>query len=122
VKSEFLTILNERGFIHQATDLEALDSRLAEGSVTAYIGFDATATSFHVGSLIQIMVLYWLQKTGNHPLVLIGGGTTKIGDPTGKDESRKLLNDDDIQENIKSLVRAFERALSLGRTTRSCFA
>lgn len=115
MKSEFLTILNERGFIHQATDLEALDSRMAEESVAAYIGFDATATSFHVGSLIQIMVLYWLQKTGNHPLVLIGGGTTKIGDPTGKDESRKLLNDNEIDENIKSLARVFEKAIIFGK-------
>lgn len=115
MKSEFLTILNDRGFVHQATDLEALDSRMAEGSVAAYIGFDATATSFHVGSLIQIMVLYWLQQTGNHPLVLIGGGTTKIGDPTGKDESRKLLNDEEIEKNITSLSRVFERALVFGK-------
>jgi len=114
VKSEFLTILNERGFVHQATDLEALDAQLVEGPSTAYIGFDATATSFHVGSLIQIMVLYWLQKTGNRPLVLIGGGTTKIGDPTGKDESRKLLNDDEIQKNIKSLSKVFGKAVSFG--------
>ncbi|MBI2707764.1 MAG: tyrosine--tRNA ligase [Proteobacteria bacterium] len=115
MKSEFLAILNDRGFVHQATDLEALDSRMAEGSVAAYIGFDATATSFHVGSLIQIMVLYWLQQTGNHPLVLIGGGTTKIGDPTGKDESRKLLNDEEIEKNITSLSRVFEQALVFGK-------
>jgi len=118
VKSEFLTILNERGFVHQATDLEALDAQLVEGPSTAYIGFDATATSFHVGSLIQIMVLYWLQKTGNRPLVLIGGGTTKIGDPTGKDESRKLLNDDEIQKNIKSLSKVFGRAVSFGESSK----
>lgn len=118
MKSEFLTILNERGFVHQATDLEALDAQLVEGPSTAYIGFDATATSFHVGSLIQIMVLYWLQKTGNRPLVLIGGGTTKIGDPTGKDESRKLLNDDEIQKNIKSLSKVFGRAVSFGESSK----
>lgn len=118
MKSEFLTILNERGFVHQATDLEALDAQLVEGPSTAYIGFDATATSFHVGSLIQIMVLYWLQKTGNRPLVLIGGGTTKIGDPTGKDESRKLLNDDEIQKNIKSLSQVFGRAVSFGEGSK----
>src|SRR3990167_7520943 len=115
LKSSFLTVLEERGFIHQATDLEALDARMGEGPVTAYIGFDATATSFHVGNLVQIMVLYWLQKTGNHPLVLIGGATTKIGDPTGKDEARKLLNDDEINKNIKSLTSVFERVLTFGK-------
>ncbi len=114
-KSDFLNILNERGFIHQATDFEALDVRMAQGPLTAYIGFDATASSFHVGSLVQIMILYWLQQTSNKPLVLLGGGTTKIGDPTGKDESRKLLNDDEIQKNIKSLSRVFERALTFGK-------
>ena len=112
--SEFLTILNQRGFIHQTTDFEALDAHLAEKSLTAYIGFDATARSFHVGSLVQIMVLYWLQQTGHRPLVLMGGGTTKIGDPTGKDESRKLLNDDEIHKNIQSLSQVFERALTFG--------
>lgn len=115
MKSEFLNILETRGFIYQATDLEALDAQMAQGSITAYIGFDATAKSFHVGSLIQIMVLYWLQKTGHHPLVLMGGGTTKIGDPTGKDESRKLLNDEEIQENIYSLFPVFKRALAFGK-------
>jgi len=114
MKSEFLKILDERGFIHQATDLEALDHALEQGNITAYIGFDATATSFHVGSLVQIMVLYWLQQTGNRPLVLIGGGTTKIGDPTGKDESRKLLGEDEIQQNIKSLSLIFNRAVTFG--------
>lgn len=113
-KSEFLRILDERGFIHQATDLEALDNELTQGNLTAYIGFDATASSFHVGNLVQIMVLYWLQQTGNRPLVLIGGGTTKIGDPTGKDESRKILKDEDIQKNIQSLSQVFKRAVTFG--------
>lgn len=112
MKSEFLTLLHDRGFIHQATDLDALDAQMAAGPLTAYIGFDASAKSFHVGSLVQIMVLYWLQQTGNHPLVLIGGGTTKIGDPSGKDESRKLLNDAEIAENIKSLSQIFQHVLS----------
>jgi tyrosyl-tRNA synthetase len=115
MKSEFLKILETRGFIYQATDLEALDAQMAQGPITAYIGFDATAKSFHVGSLIQIMVLYWLQQTGHRPLVLMGGGTTKIGDPTGKDESRKLLNDEEIQENIDSLSPVFKRALTFGK-------
>lgn len=112
MKSEFLTLLKDRGFIHQATDLDALDATMATSPITAYIGFDATAKSLHVGSLIQIMILYWLQQTGNHPLVLIGGETTKIGDPTWKDESRKLLNDTEIDENIKSLSSVFKRVLS----------
>jgi tyrosyl-tRNA synthetase len=115
LKSEFLSILEERGFIHQATDLEALDVRLKEGPLTAYIGFDATATSLHVGNLVQIMVLYWLQQTSNHPLALIGGATTKIGDPTGKDEVRKLLNNDEINKNIKSITSPLERVLTFGK-------
>ncbi len=115
-KSEFLTTLQERGFIHQATDLEALDVECMKGPITAYIGFDATATSLHVGSLVQIMLLYWLQQTGNRPLVLMGGGTTKIGDPTGRDESRKLLDDEEIQQNIKSLTKAFENVLTFGES------
>jgi tyrosyl-tRNA synthetase len=117
LKSEFLQTLQERGFIHQATDLETLDGHMAKSLITAYIGFDATASSFHVGSLVQIMVLYWLQQTGNRPLVLMGGGTTKIGDPSGKDESRKLLSEDDIQKNIKSLASVFEGPLTFGDNT-----
>lgn len=115
MKSDFLTILEERGFIHQATDLAALDGRLAQGSIAAYIGFDASASSFHVGSLVQIMVLHWLQKTGNRPLVILGGATTKIGDPTGKDEMRKILDDEDIAANLKSLAPVFARGVSFGK-------
>ena len=115
MKSELLTILQERGFVNQATDLEALDARLAQGPITAYIGFDATASSFHVGSLVQIMVLYWLQQTGNRPLVILGGATTKIGDPTGKDEMRKILDDSEIEANIKSLASVFDRAVTFGK-------
>jgi tyrosyl-tRNA synthetase len=114
IKSEFLQILHERGFIHQATDLEALDARMAAGPLTAYIGFDATASSFHVGNLVQIMVLYWLQQTGNQPLVLIGGATTKIGDPSEKDDMRKLLSEEEIRQNIESLVCVFEKFLTFG--------
>jgi len=115
MKSEFLTILDERGFIQQGTDLEGLDELLGQGPVTAYIGFDATAKSFHVGSLVQIMVLYWLQQTGNRPLILMGGATTKVGDPTGKDESRKLLEEKEIQDNIQNLSRVFNRAVTFGK-------
>src|SRR3989338_6725400 len=115
LKSEFLKTLQDRGFIYQGTDLEALDALMAKESLTAYIGFDATARSFHVGSLIQIMVLYWLQQTGHRPLVLMGGGAKKMGDPTGKDESRQLLDDQAIQKNIESLATVFKRVLTFGK-------
>ena len=90
-RSDFLRTLAERGFIHQVSDADGLDAALQEGPLTAYIGFDCTAPSLHVGNLVQIMMLHWLQQTGNQPIVLMGGGTTRIGDPSGKDESRKLL-------------------------------
>ena len=90
-KSDFLNILSERGFIHQISDPEALDAQAKAGTITGYIGFDATASSLHAGSLVQIMMLRWMQKTGHKPIALMGGGTTKIGDPSFKDESRKLL-------------------------------
>lgn len=108
-KSKFLTALHNRGFIHQCTDFHALDDHLNQGMVVAYLGFDATAKSLHVGSLLQIMILRHLQKAGHKPVVLIGGGTTKVGDPTGKDESRQLLSTDTIQENIDSLVQVFNK-------------
>ena len=92
-RSEFVRQLAERGFVHQATDLEAIDALAAEGRLTAYIGFDCTADSLHVGNLVSIMMLRWLQRTGHRPIALIGGGTTKVGDPSGKDESRQLLDD-----------------------------
>ncbi len=114
LKSDFLNVLQERGFIYQTTDLEGLDAELSKETQTAYIGFDATAKSFHVGSLVQIMVLYWLQQTGHRPLVLMGGGTTKIGDPTGRDESRKLLSEEEIQANIDSLSTTFQGPLTFG--------
>ncbi len=112
--SEFLTVLEERGFIHQGTNLEGLDALAAKGAVTGYIGFDATAPSLHAGSLIQIMLLYWLQQTGHKPIVLMGGGTTKVGDPTGKDAQRKLLTDDDIANNIASIKGVFAKLLTFG--------
>ena len=112
--SEFMQIMQERGFIHQCTDATALDARMAKDRITAYIGFDCTAPSLHVGSLIQIMVLRWLQKTGHKPLVLLGGGTTKVGDPSGKDEARKLLGTDDINNNMQGIKEIFERYLTIG--------
>src|SRR6476660_540961 len=87
--SDFLNVLAERGFIHQVSEPEALDARAKAGSITAYIGFDCTAASLHVGSLLPIMMLYWLQQTGHRPIALMGGGTTRVGDPSGKDESRR---------------------------------
>lgn len=114
LKSEFLSTLQERGFIHQVTDLEGLDARLMEGPLTAYIGFDCTAPSLHVGSLVQIMMLRWLQKTGHKPVVLFGGGTTRIGDPSGRDESRQLLTDEIIQTNMDGIASVFERFVSFG--------
>ncbi|HSK39000.1 MAG TPA: tyrosine--tRNA ligase [Arenibaculum sp.] len=113
-KSEFVRVLQERGFIHQVTDLEGLDAHAAADRLTAYIGFDATADSLHVGSLVQIMMLRWLQKTGHRPIVLMGGGTTRIGDPTGKDESRQLLSDERIAANIAGIQKVFGQFLTFG--------
>jgi tyrosyl-tRNA synthetase len=113
-KSDFLNILNERGFIHQCSDFEGLDAKLMEGPQSAYIGFDATASSLHVGSLVQIMMLYWFQQAGHRPITLMGGGTTKIGDPSGKDESRKLLDDAAINANIDGIKSVFAKFLEYG--------
>lgn len=113
-KSEFLRTLEARGYIHQITHPEELDAACSAGIVTAYIGFDATAPSLHVGSLIQIMLLRRLQQAGHKPIVLMGGGTTKVGDPTGKDESRKLLSDADIQANIAGIKQVFAKFLTFG--------
>jgi tyrosyl-tRNA synthetase len=113
-QSEFLHVLDERGFLHQCTDLAALDALAASGTVTGYIGFDATARSLHVGSLIQIMMLYWLQQTGHRPIALMGGGTTKVGDPTGKDTQRALLSDADIRAHIASIQGVFAKFLRFG--------
>ncbi len=115
-RSDFVRILQERGFIHQCTDLEALDSLAAEGMVTAYVGYDATGDSLHVGHLVSIMMLRWMQKTGHRPIALMGGGTTKVGDPSGKDETRKLLDDAQIDANIASIRRSFENFLDLGES------
>jgi tyrosyl-tRNA synthetase len=113
-KSDFLRVLAERGFIHQVSEPEALDSLAAAGRITAYIGFDCTAPSLHVGSLLPIMMLHWLQQTGHRPIALMGGGTTRVGDPSGKDESRRLLTDDIINENLKGIRAVFSRFLSFG--------
>ncbi len=114
LRSDFLRILQERGFIHQCTDLAGLDALVDRGAVSAYIGFDATADSLHVGSLLQIMTLRWLQKTGGRPIVLMGGGTTKIGDPSFKDEARPLLDAEAIERNIEGIKQSFAKFLSFG--------
>ncbi|UEM19591.1 tyrosine--tRNA ligase [Skermanella mucosa] len=114
LRSEFLRILTTRGFIHQCTDLEGLDALASEGIVTAYIGFDCTADSLHVGHLVSIMMLRWLQRCGHKPIVLMGGGTTKIGDPTGRDESRKMLTDEQISANMDGIKRVFGQFLTFG--------
>jgi tyrosyl-tRNA synthetase len=113
-KSELLRLLDERGYIHQLTDAEGLDALAQRQVVPGYIGFDATAPSLHVGSMVQIMLLRRLQQTGHKPVVLMGGGTTRIGDPTGRDESRKMLSDETIDANIASIRTVFERFLTFG--------
>jgi tyrosyl-tRNA synthetase len=110
-KSDFLNVLAERGFIHQVSEPEALDALARSSTVTAYIGFDCTAPSLHVGSMLPIMLLYWLQQTGHRPIALMGGGTTRVGDPSGKDESRRLLTDDAINENLKGIRAIFDKFL-----------
>jgi len=113
-RSDFLRTLQARGYIHQVTHPAELDEAASKGVVTGYIGFDATAPSLHVGSLIQIMMLRRLQQAGHKPIVVMGGGTTKVGDPTGRDESRKMLSDADIAGNIASIKTVFERFLTFG--------
>jgi tyrosyl-tRNA synthetase len=110
-KSDFLNVLASRGFIHQVSEPEALDALARSSTITAYIGFDCTAPSLHVGSLLPIMMLYWLQQTGHCPIALMGGGTTRVGDPSGKDESRRLLTDELISENLKGIRAVFAKFL-----------
>lgn len=110
-KSDFLRVLSERGFVHQISDPEGLDAACVKGPITAYIGFDATAPSLHAGSLIQIMMLHWMQETGHRPIALMGGGTTMIGDPSFKDEARKLLTVEDIDQNLEGIKRVFSKFL-----------
>jgi tyrosyl-tRNA synthetase len=115
-KSDFLNVLAARGFIHQVSEPDALDALAREKAITAYIGFDCTAPSLHVGSLLPIMLLYWLQQTGHRPIALMGGGTTRVGDPSGKDESRRLLTDDAINENLKGIRAVFDKFLKFDTT------
>jgi tyrosyl-tRNA synthetase len=113
-KSDFLHVLATRGFIQQVSEPEALDELAFQSRLTGYIGFDCTAPSLHVGSLLPIMMLYWMQQTGHCPIALMGGGTTRVGDPSGKDESRKILTDDDINRNLSCIRAIFARFLKFG--------
>ena len=114
-KSDFLKVLTERGFIHQTSDFEGVDAAALEGRLTTYVGYDCTGPSLHVGHLLSVMMLHWLQKTGaGKPIALMGGGTTRVGDPSGKDESRKLLTVEQIEENKASLKGVFSRFIDFG--------
>ena len=113
-RSDFLRVLIERGYVHQCSDFAGLDEKAATGALVAYIGFDCTAPSLHVGSLLQIMMLHWLQQTGGKPVALMGGGTTMVGDPSGKDESRKLLSVEQIEANKAGIRKVFARFVRFG--------
>jgi tyrosyl-tRNA synthetase len=113
-KSDFLNVLQSRGFIHQISDPDSLDAVAARRELVAYIGFDCTAPSLHVGSMVQIMCLYWLQQTGNKPIALMGGGTTRVGDPSGKDETRRILSIEEIERNKEGIKQVFSRFLTFG--------
>jgi len=115
LKSDFLKEIQSRGFIYQSSDLEQLDNLISKKKITAYIGFDITSDSLHVGSLVQLMLLNWLDHYGHKPIALMGGGTTLIGDPSGKDESRKILNEEDIEENINKIENTFKKFIDLDK-------
>ena len=113
-KSDFLNVLASRGFIHQISEPEALDARARNSTIIGYIGFDCTAPSLHVGSLLPIMMLYWMQQTGHRPIALMGGGTTRVGDPSGKDETRRILTDEMINQNLTGIRAIFSKFLRFG--------
>jgi len=115
-KSDFIRVLQERGYIHQASDLAGIDALAAEGGLTTYTGYDCTAASLHVGHLLSIMMLHWLQQTGGRPVVLMGGGTTRVGDPSGRDEARKILTLEQIEANKDGIKQTFSRFLSFGES------
>src|SRR5215510_5137854 len=113
-KSDFLNTLDERGYIHQCSDFDGLDRLAAKGDVIAYVGYDCTAPSLHIGHLLSIMMLHWLQQTGNKPIALMGGGTTRVGDPSGRDETRKILSYEEIDKNKESIKGTFSKFLNFG--------
>src|SRR6476661_1306213 len=112
--SDLLRLFDERGYIYQCSDPDGLDVKAGRGEVVAYVGYDCTAPSLHVGSLISIMMLHWLQESGNKPVPLMGGGTTRVGDPSGRDETRKLLTPDQIEANKDGIKRVFSNFLRFG--------
>jgi tyrosyl-tRNA synthetase len=112
LKSDFLRTLTERGYIHQVSDLEGLDDMASKGSLTAYVGYDCTAGSLHIGHLLSIMMLHWFQEFGHRPITLMGGGTTRVGDPSGKDETRRILSIEQIEENKRSIQTVFSKFIS----------
>src|ERR1700733_11893586 len=113
-KSDFLNIMQERGFIHQCSDFEGLDGLAAKGGAPAYVGYDCTAPSLHIGNFLTMMMLYWLQQSGNKPITLMGGGTTMVGDPSGKDESRPIRSVEEIEANKESIRGVFAKVLRYG--------
>src|SRR5947207_3807034 len=113
-KSDFLRVLSERGFIHQISDVAGLDQAARDKRIIAYVGYDCTAPSLHIGHLLSIMMLHWLQPTGNKPIALMGGGTTRVGDPSGKDETRRILSYEQIEANKESIKGTFSRMLAFG--------
>src|SRR4051812_49358405 len=113
-ESSFLKVLAERGYIHQVSDTAGLDAAAREGRLVAYVGYDCTAPSLHIGHLLSIMMLYWLQQTGGKPIALMGGGTTRVGDPSGKDESRRILTDADIAKNLDGIRAVVANFLRFG--------
>src|SRR5688572_21236220 len=113
-KSDFLQVLADRGFIHQVSEPDALDEKAKAGTITGYIGYDCTAPSLHVGHLLPTMMLYWMQQTGHRPIALMGGGTTRVGDPSGKDESRRILTEETINENLREIRKTFSKFLKFG--------
>lgn len=113
-KSDFLRTMFERGYVHQCSDFAQLDAKAAKGELTTYIGYDCTAPSLHIGSLISIMMLHWLQKTGSKPITLMGGGTTRVGDPSGKDETRQLRPIEEIEANKRGIQKVFSKLMTFG--------
>ena len=113
-KSDFLKTMIERGYVHQCSDFEGLDAKAAKGELTSYVGYDCTAPSLHIGSLISIMMLHWLQQTGNKPIALMGGGTTRVGDPSGKDETRQLRPIEEIEANKNGIQQVFAKLMTFG--------
>jgi tyrosyl-tRNA synthetase len=120
-KSDFLRILDERGFIHQCSDFDGLDAKAARGEVVAYVGYDCTAPSLHIGNFLSAQMLYWLQQTGNKPITLMGGGTTRIGDPSGKDEMRQMRSIEEIDANKAAIKGVFSKILTFGEGRTDAF-